>query len=185
MPVALLGLRNEENLFIVGDGSWNACYIPAFIRRYPFVFAETGEKSQRVACINASFSGFSCGDGEALFENGEATQILTQAIDFLEEYQKQHISTEKFVKRLCGNDLLMPLLANIERADGKKPLFIGLLAVNEKALAFYRSDELAWLYGHLISVGTMNQLITRFSNANSISKVEEPKTENKPAADEK
>ena len=117
-PVALLGLRNEENLFIVGDGSWNACYIPAFVRRYPFVFAETGEEGQRVACINASFSGFSCGDGEALFENGEATQILTQAIDFLEEYQKQHISTE----RLCGNDLLMPVLANIERADGKKTL---------------------------------------------------------------
>ena len=67
----------------------------------------------------------------------------------------------------------------------KKPSFIVLLAVNEKALAFYRYGELAWLYGHLISVGTMNQLITRFSNANSISKVEEPKTENKPAAEEK
>ena len=181
-PVALLGLRNEENLFIAEDGSTDAHYIPAFARRCPFELAETGE---RVIRIDASFAGFSCDASEALFENGEATQILTQAIDFLEEYQKQHISTEKFVKRLCGNDLLMPLLANIERADGKKPLFIGLLAVNEKALAFYRSDELAWLYGHLISVGTMNQLITRFSNANSISKVEEPKTENKPAADEK
>ena len=85
----------------------------------------------------------------------------------------------------------MPLLANIDRADGEKRVLTGLLSVDEKrmlklsdenALALYRSGELAWLYGHLISVGTMNQLVTRFSHANSISKAEELKTANKPAA---
>ena len=46
---------------------------------------------------DAPFAGFSCDAGEALFENGEATPILTQAIDFLEEYQKQCIRTEPCV----------------------------------------------------------------------------------------
>ena len=57
-------------------------------------------------------------------------------------------------KRLCDNDLLMPLLANIDRADGEKRVLTGLLSVDEKrmlklsdenALALYRSGELAWL----------------------------------------
>ena len=52
IPVALLGLRNEENLFLNEDGSWDARYIPAFVRRYPFVLAETGEPGQRVVCID-------------------------------------------------------------------------------------------------------------------------------------
>ncbi len=90
VPVALLGLRNEENLYIAEDGSTDAHYIPAFARRCPFELAETGE---RVIRIDASFAGFSCDAGEALFENGEATPILTQAIEFLEEYQKQYIRT--------------------------------------------------------------------------------------------
>ena len=48
-PVALLGLRNEENLFIAEDGSTDAHYIPAFARRCPFELAETGERVIRIA----------------------------------------------------------------------------------------------------------------------------------------
>ena len=42
VPVALLGLRNEENLFVDGKGGWDGRYIPSFVRRYPFILAETG-----------------------------------------------------------------------------------------------------------------------------------------------
>ena len=50
-PVALLGLRNEENLFIAEDGSTDAHYIPAFARRCPFELAETGERGIRIAAL--------------------------------------------------------------------------------------------------------------------------------------
>jgi hypothetical protein len=191
VPVALLGLRNEENLFIADDGNWDARYLHALVWRYPFVLAETGEEGQRVVCIDESFTGFSSEDGEALFEDGEATPLLTQAIDFLEEYQKQYIRTERFVKRLSENDLLMPLNAKVDMSDGEQLALTGLLAVDEKkmlqlndkkALEFYRSGELAWLYAHLISVGTINQLVTRFSNAKQDSgskKAGESKTKKK------
>ena len=42
VPVALLGLRNEENLFVDDKGGWDGRYIPSFVRRYPFILAETG-----------------------------------------------------------------------------------------------------------------------------------------------
>ena len=40
-PVCLLGLQNEENLFVEG-GRWTAAYLPAFLRRYPFALAKVG-----------------------------------------------------------------------------------------------------------------------------------------------
>jgi hypothetical protein len=172
IPVALLGLRNAENLFVTGDGTWDAKYIPAFVRRYPFVLAETGDEGQRVVCIDEDFSGFSKDEGEPLFENDEATPILQQALDFLDEYQKQYMRTETFVQRLKDNDLLMSLNAKIDMADGAQFALTGLLAVDEKkllqladdkALEFFKSGELAWVYCHLMSLGSMGRMVERIS----------------------
>ena len=167
VPVALLGLRNEENFFVNDNGAWDARYIPAFVRRYPFVLAETSDNpDQRMVCIDESFAGFNEKDGEALFENEEATPLLQQAIDFLEEYQKQYLRTEAFLNRLKSLELLMPLNAKIELTGGHEFVSTGLLAVDEKkllalddleALEFFRSGELGWVYCHLMSIGTLYQ----------------------------
>lgn len=171
VPVALLGLRNEENLYVDDEtGKWDAKYIPAFVRRYPFVLAETGEEGQRMVCIDEGFPGFNDKEGDALFEGEEATPLLKQAIDFLEEYQKQYVRTERFVQRLLENDLLMSLNARVDMVDGQQFSLTGLLAVDEKkllqlsddkALEFFRSGELAWLYCHLMSLGNMSRMVDR------------------------
>ncbi len=172
VPVALLGLRNEENLFVDEDsGQWDARYIPAFVRRYPFVLAETGEQGQRMVCIDEAYQGFGEGEGEPLFGDDDApTPLLKQAIDFLEEYQRQYIRTERFVQRLQDNDLLMSLNARVDLVDGQQFSLTGLLAVDEKkllqlsdekALEFFRSGELAWLYCHLMSLGNMARMVDR------------------------
>ncbi len=41
VPVALTGMPQSKNLFVRADGSWDARYVPAYARRYPFVFVET------------------------------------------------------------------------------------------------------------------------------------------------
>ncbi len=98
IPVALLGLRNAENLYVDEAGNWDARYIPAFVRRYPFVLAEIGDAGQRAVCIDEGFEGFSDDEGEALFADDEPSPLLKQAMDFLEEYQKQYVRTEAFVQ---------------------------------------------------------------------------------------
>lgn len=174
VPVALLGLRNEENLFVDADGKWDARYIPAFVRRYPFVLAETGEQNQRMVCIDEGFAGFNKKEGEALFDGEEPTPILQQAIDFLEEYQRQYLRTEQFMKRLKDLDLLMSLNAKVDLADGQQFALTGLHVVDEKkllglsdedALAFFRSGELAWVYCHLASLGSLGGMIDRVAKA--------------------
>lgn len=196
VPIALLGLRNEENLYVDEKNNWDARYIPAFVRRYPFVLAETGEEGQRIVCIDESFSGFSSDTGEPLFENEEPTPLLQRAIEFLEEYQKQYLRTESFVNRLQEDDLLVSLNARVDMADGDQFQLSGLMAVDEqkmlqlsdeKALALYRSGELAWLYSHLISLGNMSSLVNRINDkivADKRNKSEEA-PEKKPAPKKK
>jgi len=170
VPVALLGLRNEENLYVNADGHWDARYIPAFVRRYPFVLAETGDTGQRAVCIDEGYPGFDLRQGEPLFDAGEPTPVLTQAMNFLEEYQRQYLRTETFIQRLQGNDLLKALNAKVDLVSGEQFNLSGLLVVDEKkllelidtkALELFRSGELAWIYCHLMSLGCMTAMIDR------------------------
>ncbi len=176
VPVVLLGLRNEENLFVNEAGEWDARYIPAFVRRYPFVLAETGAENQRMVCIDEGFAGFNTEEGEALFEGEESTPILQQAIDFLEEYQKQYVRTELFMNRLKELDLLISLNAKVDMADGQQFALTGLNVVDEKkllelsdedALAFFKSGQLAWVYAHLVSLGSLGAMIDRVAKVSS------------------
>ncbi|MEX2488677.1 MAG: SapC family protein [Pseudomonadales bacterium] len=192
VPVALLGLRNNNNLFIKEDGHWDARYVPAFVRRYPFVLGETGEQGQRVVCIDEGFPGLNEKDGEPLFEDGEPTRTLKQAMEFLEEYQRQYLRTETFVKRLQDNDLLMSLNAKIDMVDGQQYGLSGLLAIDEKkllalpddkALELFKSGELAWVYCHLASLGCMAAMVDRVANASQLEVDKQAKEEaGKPAA---
>ena len=52
-PVALLGLTAGENAFVGEDGQWQAGYIPAIIRRYPFALSQSGEDDRFLVCVDA------------------------------------------------------------------------------------------------------------------------------------
>mgnify|MGYP003650814474 CR=1 FL=1 len=189
VPVALLGLRNTENLFVDDKGQWDARYIPAFVRRYPFVLADTGDEGQRMVCIDESFSGFGDKEGEPLFKDEAPTPVLQQAIDFLEEYQRQYVRTERFINRLRELDLLNALNAKVDMADGQQFSLTGLMVVDEKkllelddakALEFFKSGELAWVYCHLMSLGNMSKMIDRIAKADG--STSEPKASAKSQA---
>src|SRR5262245_19999312 len=55
MPVAVLGVRTDENLYVTMQGGWQAKYIPAFVRRYPFVFFSRDEGKTFTLCIDEAF----------------------------------------------------------------------------------------------------------------------------------
>lgn len=166
---ALLGLRDAENLFVRPDGSWDARYIPAFVRRYPFVLAASAGSDELTVCVDEAFAGFTTAtDGNALFDDqGEPALLLQKAVNFLQEYQAQINRTEIFVNRLHESELLMDLSARADLADGKHYALQGLLGVDEKkllaiskskALELFRCGELSWVYAHLFSLSNMNRL---------------------------
>jgi hypothetical protein len=93
LPAVLLGLRESENLFVDADGKWGARYVPAFVRRYPFVPAN-GSGGDLLVCIDESSPCFSTTEGEALFADGKPTPQLEHAIKFLREFHQAAAATE-------------------------------------------------------------------------------------------
>ena len=75
-PIALIGIRQNENLFVTPEGKWEGRYIPAFVRRYPFVLAEKQDAADFNVYLDESYPGFGAADGERLFtDNGEHTPL--------------------------------------------------------------------------------------------------------------
>ena len=179
---ALTGLHEGQNLFLDAAGQWAAQYVPAFIRRYPFVFAETGP-DQLSVCIDESYVGLDSSEGEPLFdEAGEPAAILQSALALLTDYQHQVRLTGAFLKQLDAADLLMQSELRADFADGRNALVQGLLVVDEARLKqlpvatlqeWLASGELGLLYAHLLSLGTVKQLVQRMTPLGAAPHVEE------------
>ncbi|MGI9277821.1 MAG: SapC family protein [Endozoicomonas sp.] len=171
VPVALLGLKNSENLFVDASGDWLGRYIPAFVRRYPFALAEV-EDGLRV-CIDSACGALQEKEGEPLFDDeGNNSPFLDSVLTFLREFQQEHQRTESFVKKLQELELLKPLNASVKLPDGEQLALQGLLVVDEPklleledkaALSLFRSGELGWIYTHLASIVNLGRLADRVS----------------------
>lgn len=172
MPVAMLGLRARENLFVDDDARWDARYIPAFVRRYPFVLAELQGQAMGV-CIDEAFPGLSEKKGEPLFDAaGENTPFLQNALDFLHRYQVEYLRTDAFCKRLRELGLLREMNAKADLADGRSFTINGLMVVDEQklfalgdaaVLTMFRAGELHWIAMHLSSLSNMQLLVDRMA----------------------
>ncbi|OEO29804.1 multidrug transporter [Devosia insulae DS-56] len=149
IPAVLLGIRENENLFIDDKGKWLGKYVPAFLRRYPFVFSSTDEGQNFTLCIDESFEGANNdGRGERLFDaDGEQTQYLKSVLGFLQAYQVQFQRTKDLCGRLRQFNLLEPMQAQFTLPDGRSMMLSGFEVVSRDRLKAISSDQLAVLFG--------------------------------------
>lgn len=172
VPVVMLGLRARENLFVGAEGQWLGDYVPAFVRRYPFVLAERSGQALGV-CIDEAFAGLNDQEGEPLFDaRGNNTPFLQNALDFLGRYQQEYLRTESFCRRLEQAGVLTEMDAKADLVDGRSFTVGGLLVVDEKklmalpdavALSLFRSGELHLVSLHLASLANMKKLVDRMA----------------------
>lgn len=127
LPNALLGMKKGQNVFIGPNGGWAAPYIPAFLRRYPFISAPAGEEGKTVLCIDDAFSGLNRdGRGHAMFTaDGTATKFLRDVNQFVHNFDASLAATRAFVGRLNEHDLLEPMSIRITDASGAPAGAIG------------------------------------------------------------
>jgi hypothetical protein len=174
MPAIILGVQNNQNLYINTDGAWNAKYIPAFVRRYPFVFSRTQDATKFVLCLDESFSGCNqTGLGERLFDaQGTRTEYLGNVLNFLQQYQGQFQLTEAFCKKLQELNLLEPMHAQITLKTGQQMGLTGFMAISRDRLKALPADKLAELaqnnelelmYIHLQSMGHFSDMVSRLA----------------------
>ena len=173
-PLAILGLADRQNLFIADDGTWRADYLPAFVRRYPFVFTTTDDAQTFTLCIDEAFSG--CNEesrGERLFDDdGKSTRYLDNVLAFLREYQAEHQRTQAFGRRMAALKLLEPVQANVALPSGERMALTDFKVVNRERLKqigdaalkeMFASDDLELVYLHLQSLQNFSALVNRLS----------------------
>lgn len=168
-PVALIGLEAGENLFVGADGKWEASYVPAIIRRYPFALAAAGGEGQFTICIDEGSDLVSTTEGNPLFdEKGEPTQVIENVKRYLAELQQMDQLTQQFCSWLKANNMLTPLNMRVRDHDKVKNI-AGCYVVNEERLNNL-SDErflelrskrfLPAIYAQLMSLAQVERLIT-------------------------
>ena len=184
MPLAILGVEADENRFVDDQGAWNAKHIPAFVRRYPFVFSKSEDGDKFFLCIDEKYSGCNReGRGERLFDSdGERTQYLGGVLNFVKEYQVQFNRTRLFCDKLRELELLEPMQAQFNLPSGKQKSLTGFMAVNrdklkalpaDKLAELAKTDELELIYIHLQSMKNFSAMLARGAGEGSEQEVEE------------
>ena len=172
MPAVVLGVRGNENLYLSSDGQWKAKYIPAFVRRYPFVFSTSADGKRLTLCIDEAYPGVNReGRGQKLFgENRKPSAYVERVLKFLEEYQASFLRTQAFCRRIEELGLLEPMQAQVVTPKGEKLSLSGFSAVNRDKLraldgdalaSLAKTDELELLYLHLSSMRNFNDVKDR------------------------
>lgn len=173
-PMVVLGIQDEDNLYVTKEGKWNARYIPSYIRRYPFVSMATKEEDKFNICIDESYPGLGTEDGQPLFkEDGTPAPVVEDVIKILQDYHGQAMHTSDFCQRLADNDLLESKVfqAEVNTKDGDKKFQLsGIYVVNEEKLLglddnivldFFKKGEFALIYSHLISLNNFTRVLDR------------------------
>ena len=174
-PVAILGLRDNENLFLNSKNEWEQdTYIPAYIRRYPFIFSEMPGSDQLSLCIDSDDSIIQQKGGEQKFfeKDGKPTTLSQNALEFCKSYHAAAQHTIEFGKALHASGILVERQAEVAIGGGKRINFSGFRVVDEQKLAdldektFLEWRKKSWLpfiYAHLFS-GAQWQRLTRLLN---------------------
>ena len=171
---AVLSFIAGENAFVDEQGRWTASYIPAFIRRYPFVLADiAGNPSDYDVAFDEASEWFSTdtGYGQPLFsDQGEPAAFLQSQIEFLRAFQREHQRTQEFLQKIQEAELLIPQNVDVVRADRERFGIRNAMIVDETRLttlppatiqSFLAAGYFGWIYALLISLQCFLALANR------------------------
>ena len=173
-PVAVMGLRAGENLFVSDEGDFRPeAYIPAYVRRYPFVFANDDVEKRLILCVDRAAPFLTEGGQTKLFEDGQPSQYTQQAMEFCNNFEQERQRTDAFVALLTELDLFESKEAvftprNPDGTPGATQKLAEYFAVSEDKLKALSPEKLAELrdngalgqiYAHLVSLLGWDRLI--------------------------
>jgi hypothetical protein len=176
VPLALMGLNEGVNVFMDEEGRAREdnLYIPAYIRRYPFLLARLRPDSDELSlCFDPTFGAIGdFEDGEPLFEdNGEPSKATKAILEFCEQFEAAGQRTGAFIDDLQKSGLLMDGEVAIQPEGATQPfIYRGFRMVDEEKLKNLRGDELrkynqsgllALVYAHLFSMSQVREIFAR------------------------
>ena len=176
-PVAVMGVRQGQNLFVDDSGYVvEDYYIPAFVRRYPFVFAADEASDRLLLCVDRAAPMVSNQPDVPFFENGQPNRFTNDAIEFCKEFERQRRATLDFVRMISAMDLFEQKTVAFQPRDpqgrevGPQQKVADYWAISEERLNALSPDKylelrnngaLGACYAHLVSLLNWSKVIQR------------------------
>ncbi|WP_294196732.1 SapC family protein [uncultured Sphingomonas sp.] len=175
IPIALMGLNEGVNVFISEEGRLvdETIYVPAYIRRYPYMLARLRPDADELSlCFDPSSPTIGAfEDGDALFTDGQPSELTQNILKFNENFEQAAARTGQFMKEIKELDLLMEGEVTIQQDGIEQPfVYRGFQMIDEKKLSDLRGDQLRkisqsgmlpLLYAHLFSLALMRDIFAR------------------------
>ena len=174
LPIAVMGLNAGENMFVQDNGLFEpGIYIPAYVRRYPFVFANDATGQQMVLCIDRKAEFIIEGGDMPFFNDKDPSDYTKNCIEFCNNFEIERQRTMSFVQLLKDNDLFESKTANFTptNSDGtagepqKIADYFGIsedklnALPSEKIIELRDNGALAQIYAHLLSLVGWDRLV--------------------------
>lgn len=164
--VFVVGLQPGTNLFLTEENSWNGGYVPAYLRRYPFIVGDV-PGGEPLLCVDEQHDGLG-ETGDRLFsDEGEPQPALIQARDLAADYKRSADRTDEFCETLQRLGLLTSISLNARTANGGNSAVHGLMIVDEAAFDRLDADDVRQLHEkrflkpiiqHLVSLAAISKL---------------------------
>ncbi len=178
-PLAVLGYRGGENLFVDADGAWaEGTYVPAYVRRYPFAIGQGAKEGEQLLFFDEASDlvvdldpGSDAEPGvEPLFADGEPSERTQKALEFCTAFQRQAAVTSAFVEAVQALNLLETKEVRLDLPGGGSQQLTGLRVIDEEKFnALPDADFLEWrgkgwlplVYWHWASMDNFFRMVAR------------------------
>ena len=187
VPLALTGLNEGVNVFVDEEGkALQPFYVPAYVRRYPYVLARLRPDAQEMSLCFDPESDLvgEFEDGDPLFQNEKPTEQLNAILKFCEDFEIAGQRTAAFVKEVQDMDLLIDGEVSIQPGDSAQPfIYRGFRMVDEQKFRDMHGDQLRkinqngilpLIVAHLFSLSLMRDI---FGRQMALGKVPTPSAE--------
>src|SRR4051812_4323941 len=175
IPIALMGLNEGTNVFLDENGRPHdtTLYIPAYIRRYPFLLARLRPDSDELSlCFDPTAEAVGeFKEGEPLFDGDQPSEATKAILQFCEQFETAGQRTAAFMEDLKKSGLLMDGEVAIQPEGFEQPfVYRGFRMVDEEKLRELRGDELRKMnqngmlpiiFAHLFSLSQMRDVFAR------------------------
>jgi SapC len=151
-PLALFGFREKQNLFL-GDGRWDASYLPLMIERQPFLIGASS--TGKVIHIDLDHPRVSRTEGERVFDDqGGNSEFLQRTGSMLAAIDEGVAATPAFIAAIQEYNLLESFALDIQFRDGNQHRFAGFHTIQEDRLKQLGPEALGKLHsqGYLQAV---------------------------------
>jgi len=174
VPLALMGMNEGVNTFIGDDGKMmQEAYVPAYVRRYPFLLARLKQDSDELSlCVDPTSGAIGAfDDGDAIFDGDQPSEATKSILQFCEQFEQSGQRTGAFMEELKALELIMDGEVTIQTGEDQAPfVYRGFQMVNEEKLRDLRGDQLRkmnqsgmlpLIHAHLFSLSIMREIFGR------------------------